>query len=727
MTAIYKRELKSYFNTVIGWLFIAVTIALMGVYFMAINLTYGYSNIAYMISSVAFLFIITIPILSMKTLAEERKTKTDQLILTAPVSVTKIVLGKYLAMISVLLVVIAIVSLLPIILSFYGNVPLGESYTAILGYFLYGAACMAVGLLISSMTESQVIAAVLSILVFFMTYLMSGICNLISTTGNLLTKVLNVFDFAERFNAFMGGTLDLTAVLYFVTVIGLSLFFTVQSIQKRRFSVSTKTFSLSAYNSTMMIVVSAAAVFANLMVNELPVRYINIDVTSEKLYELTDTTLEMLQNLEEEIHIYVLQSEENQDTILGETLRRYEEASKMIHVEYKDPMINPNFYQQYTTDGISMNSLIVESGQRYQVIDYTNIYETEIEYYTYSSTTTGYDGEGQITSAIDYVTKEEMPVVYSIVGHNEAEVSGSFLQAITKANVTMESINLLQYDSIPEDAEFVMIMAPVDDFSKDDANKILEYAKNGGKLFVVTASNIDIAIDMPNFQSILDYYNVTVEPGIIFESDRNYYYQSPLYLLPNIEVTSYTSDLYYDRYVFMPYAQPITVEEDDSLYFTSLLTTSDSSYAKVGAENAVTYEQEEDDMTGPFITGVLVEKTVEVMVDSVEAEDTESIEEDVVVTETTDSKLFLFTSELLFTDSANEMVSGANLTLFNNTFSSFIEEQEGSVSVPVKSYEEDYITVSQGMILLWGAVVIVMIPLALLICGIIIWARRRKR
>ena len=294
-----------------------------------------------------------------------------------------------------------------------------------------------------------------------------------------------------------------------------------------------------------------------------------------------------------------------------------------------------------------------------------------------------------------------MPVVYSIVGHNEAEVSGSFLQAITKANVTMESINLLQYDSIPEDAEFVMIMAPMEDFSKDDASKVLEYAKNGGKLFVVTASNMDIATDMPNFQTILDYYNVTVEPGIIFESDRNYYYQSPLYLLPDIEVTTYTSDLYYDRYVFMPYAQPITVVEDDSVYFTSILTTSDTSYAKVDADNAATYEQEEGDLTGPFITGVMMEAT--------------------------DSKLFLFSSEVLFTDSADEMVSGANLTLFNNTFSSFIDEQEGNVSVPMKSYEEDYITVSQGMILLWGAVVIVMIPLVLLTCGIVIWARRRKR
>lgn len=544
---------------------------------------------------------------------------------------------------------------------------------------------------------------------------------MISSTGNILTKLLSVFDFATRFNAFMGGNLDFTAVLYFVTVIGLALFFTVQSIQKRRFSVSVKTVSLSAYNSTMVLVAAGVAVFLNLIVNELPVRYTKMDVTSEKLYELTETTLEMLQGLEEEIKIYVLQSEENQDTVLGETLRRYQESSKWIQVEYKDPLTNPNFYQQYTTDGISMNSLIVESGQRYQVINYNNIYETEIDYYSYSSTVTGYDGEGQITSAIDYVTKKEMPVVYSIVGHNEAEISGSFLQAMTKANVTMESINLLQYDRIPDDAEFIMIMAPMEDFSKDDADKVLEYAQKGGKLFVVTASNVDIENNMPNFQRILDYYNVTVEPGLVFESDRNYYYQSPVYLLPEIEYTSYTDDLYSDRYIFLPYAQPITIAEDDSVYFTPILSTSDTSYAKVNGESAVTYEQEEGDLTGPFVVGAVLEKTIEI--EDVSVETGENAEE----TEAVTSSMFLFSSELLFTDSADEMVSGANLVLFNNTFSSFIEEQKGSVSVPVKSYEEDYITVSQGMIILWGTVVVVMIPLVLLITGIVIWVRRRKR
>jgi ABC-2 type transport system permease protein len=250
-----------------------------------------------------------------------------------------------------------------------------------------------------------------------------------------------------------------------------------------------------------------------------------------------------------------------------------------------------------------------------------------------------------------------------------------------------------------------MIMAPTSDFSSDDADKILTYVENGGKLFMVTAADCDIAGDMPNLQKILDYFNVTVEPGLIFEGNANYYYQVPFYLLPEVNYSEYTSDFYSSKYIFMPYAQAITVEEDDEVYYTSILSATEDAYIKQNIDTMTTYDKEEGNLTGPFDLAVFVEKT----------------------TDTADSQLFLFGSEALFTDSADQIVSGTNLTLFNNSISSYISEQEGSVSVPVKSYEEDYLTVSQGMVLLWGAVVILMIPLALLAAGLIIWIRRRKK
>ncbi len=145
MIAIYKRELKNFFTTVTGWLFIAAHVCMAGLYFFAVNLLSGYANVGETVSSILFLLLLTTPILSMRILAEERKQKTDQLTLTSPVSVAGIVCGKYLALATVFTVPVAVMCTFPIILSRYGTVPMGESYTAILVYYLFGLTDLSCG------------------------------------------------------------------------------------------------------------------------------------------------------------------------------------------------------------------------------------------------------------------------------------------------------------------------------------------------------------------------------------------------------------------------------------------------------------------------------------------------------------------------------------------------------------------------------------------------------
>ena len=187
MTAIYKRELKTFFTTVTGWLFIAAHICLAGLYFFAINLLSGYSNVGQSFSSILFLLLLSTPILSMRMLAEERKQKTDQLILTSPVSIGGIVAGKYLAMATVFTLPVAVMALFPLILSRYGTVPMGESYTALLAYYLFGLTCLAIGLFISSITESQIIALCLICLVgMFLLYRQILLLSLDDQEGRLL-------------------------------------------------------------------------------------------------------------------------------------------------------------------------------------------------------------------------------------------------------------------------------------------------------------------------------------------------------------------------------------------------------------------------------------------------------------------------------------------------------------------------------------------------------------
>ena len=320
MLAIYKRELKSYFHSFIGLLFIGVSLFFVGLYFTVYNVTYGSPYFSYAISSVIFIFLISVPVLSMRIMAEERHSKTDQLILTAPVSVGKIVLGKYLALLTIFAIPTAIISVYPLILSHFGSVPMSEAYLAVLGYFLYGATAIAIGVLVSAMTESQVIAAVLSFGVLFLGYMMSSICSLISSTGNVLTTILGIYDMYTPFAMLLNGTLDVASIVYFLSLTAIALFLATQVIQKRRYSVSVKHFSLGAYSTGTIAVFVVAVVLVNMIVAQLPGSITSIDVTSNKLYSITEQTEQFLDTLEEDITIYVLVNEQEEDTILVQIL-----------------------------------------------------------------------------------------------------------------------------------------------------------------------------------------------------------------------------------------------------------------------------------------------------------------------------------------------------------------------------------------------------------------------
>lgn len=704
MKAIFKKEFLSYMHSVVGFLFMAVTIFFFALYATVYNLLSGYPYVSYTLSAIIFLFLLAIPILSMRILAEERKQRTDQLILTAPVSVGKIVLGKFFAMAAIFMIPVLLMCVFPLYLQKFGTISMGETYVAILAFALYGLTCIAVGLFISSITESQVIAAVLSFGILFLTYMMSGIQNIISSTGNLLTKFLGIFDFQTRFANMTNGILDITAVVYFISVIGLLLFLTTQSIQKRRYSVSVRNFSMGAYSSITIVIVVALTVIVNLIAGKVPSKYTNIDVTSNKLYTITDQTKKLLENLTEDINIFVINSEDSADTTLNQTLKYYEDSSSHIKVTYIDPLVNPQFVSQYTTSSIAQNSIVVESAKRYQLISYNDIYETQTDYSTYQQNVTGYDAEGQLTSAIAYCTSEDMPKIYMIAGHNEYTLDSGFQTAIEKENIEYETINLMDYEAVPEDAECIIIHAPEKDFSSDDADKVIAYLNQGGKAFITVEY---VGTELPNFERILSEFGMTIQMGYAVDTSAGNYYQKPIFLLPNVEYADETNGLtgaY--TYLIAPYAQGIDVpdEEIEGITYTKLLNGSENSIVKTNITNASTYEKEEGDIEGPVCIGVKAEKTLD----------------------SGTSTIYLFASAQMFTDSIDNAVSGNNKQLFSNIMST-LANHETSVSVPVKSYEMDSLIVSASDLAVFGIIAVVILPLALLAAGLIIWLNRRSK
>ena len=727
MPAIYKKELRSYFHSFVGPLFIGVTLFLFGIYFTAYDLFMGYPYIGYALSAVIFLFFFSVPILSMRILAEERKQKTDQFLLTAPVRVWDIVLGKFYALATLLLIPVAIISIYPLVLSAFGEISFAETYLALGAFFLYGLACIAIGEFVSSITESQMIAAIVSFGFLFVGYVMNAICNMISSTGNWLTKVLSVFDMSGRFDELMDGSLSLSSCVYFLSIILLFLVFTEQSIQKRRYHVSKKNFSLSAYSSTVIAGSIAVAVILNLIVAELPSRYTVFDLTANRLYSLTDDTKELVSNIGEDVTIYVLANENQADSTLANTLDSYEGLSSHIKVTYVDPAVNPKFYTKYTDGSISSNSVIVESSRRSRVVDYNDLYVSEYDYSTYSQNVTGYDAEGQITSAISYVLSENMPKIYMVTGHGELELDSTFTDAIQKANIDTETINLMDYDAVPEDAAAVFVNAPAGDFSSDDTEKLLTYLNDGGDIFINTTYT---GKDMPNFDKLLDFYGVQVSKGLIIETAQNSYYQDPFYLLPSIEYDTITSDIYSgNSYVFAPYCQGLTFTEKEDVEVTPLLASSEKSYVRDDIENSTSYDRQDGDEDGPFYIGLSCTAQVAGAA-SQEQETDESGNTDAASgdVKNSESTAIIFSCESLFTQEADAMVAGTNQKLFSGVLQAFETEdgESSSVVIPVKNYEVEYLTVSQSWISVLALITVVVIPFGFLITGFVIWFRRRK-
>jgi ABC-2 type transport system permease protein len=500
----------------------------------------------------------------------------------------------------------------------------------------------------------------------------------------------------------MNGCLDITGIVYFLTIIALCLFLTCQVVQKRRFSFSAKKIGTSVFSVGTIVIAVAVAVVVNLVINELPSTVTSIDATSTKLYSLTDDTKTYLKLLDEDVTIYVLVSEDSADTTVQETLKRYEDLSSHISVVYKDPNLYPNFYSQYTDSTPSTGDLIVVSGDRSRVVSYNDLYETEFDYSTYSQNVTGYDAEGQITSAIQFVSMDasELPVIYEVTGHGETNLDGGFSEAVEKANITLSDLTLLKEDAVPEDASAIIINCPTSDFSSDDADKVIAYLDNGGKAIIITDFEYK---GLTNFEKILDAYGVSRVDGIVAENDSNYYYNNnPFYILPNVASTSYTTSVA-GKYIFAPYAEAFSYDTaNEDVTYTELLSTTDSAVSKTDSANATTTEYEEGDVSGPFTLALAVEKG--------------------------DMKLVVAGSCVLFTDSADSIVSGANASMFTDTLSELVgDESIASSVIPVKEYSLSTITITSIHTIIAGLAAAVVLPILLLLAGIIIWAARRKK
>lgn len=287
MSAVFRHELRNYFHSLTAYVFGAFLLAVIGIGAMFYNLEAAVSNFEFVLSFASIIFVVIVPILTMRTMAEERRQRTDQLLYSLPITTTQVVLGKYLALLVVYLIPLAVVSLYPLLFSQFGEVYLPTSYGSLFAFFLMGAALLAVGMFLSSLTDNQGFAAGIGVAAILLNYYSVSLAEYTSSTAmgslialyvialllgvvirgltrnenlaygvtfvliaalsvayfvnssafeGLLPDIMTKLSLFRQFSSFVNGAFDLTAIVYYVSVMGFFLFLSVQSMEKRRYN-----------------------------------------------------------------------------------------------------------------------------------------------------------------------------------------------------------------------------------------------------------------------------------------------------------------------------------------------------------------------------------------------------------------------------------------------------------------------------------------------------------
>ena len=287
MGAIFRHELRNYFHSLTAYVFGAFLLAVVGLGSVLYNLQAAVSNFEFVLSFASIIFVVIVPILTMRTLAEERRQRTDQLLYSLPITTTQVVLGKYFALLVVYLIPLAVVSLYPLLFSQFGEVYLPTSYGSLFAFFMMGAALLAVGMFLSSLTDNQGFAAGIGVAAILLNYYSVSLAEYTSSTAmgslialyvialllgvvihnltrnenlaygvtfvliaalsvayfvnssafeGLLPDIMTKLSLFRQFNSFVNGAFDLTAIVYYVSVMGFFLFLSVQSMEKRRYN-----------------------------------------------------------------------------------------------------------------------------------------------------------------------------------------------------------------------------------------------------------------------------------------------------------------------------------------------------------------------------------------------------------------------------------------------------------------------------------------------------------
>lgn len=463
--------------------------------------------------------------------------------------------------------------------------------------------------------------------------------------------------------------------------------------ERLRTAASSHSSRRGAFSAGLTALAVAAVIIFNLLAAQLPSTVSQFDLTDSGIYDITTTTTDYLAGITDDVEIHVLSGEDSVDSRIVRFLSKYEKLSDHISVEYVDPVIHPAVLSTYDVEN---NTVVVtcEATGRQESFSISEIigYDQLTYYYYGQYLETDFDAEGLLTSAIDTVLSGATRTVYRTAGHDEASLSVDTIELLNKNHLALEEVNLLINNGIPDDCDLLLILAPTRDLADDELTMIQEYLSAGGQVVYCMASQ---DLSLPNFEALCAGYGMTVEAGLIADTQR-YYQNYPFLFFPLVDSgVDAARTLTNDSTVLFYGSRGMTLTEParDTVTVESFLDTSEGGYTVT-----------EDNVQTPGVY-------------SVGAMATEEIDDGLT------ARLTVFGCVPVDTSVTSTFTNLDNTPLFLQSIVCGFDDIS-NLSIEPVSLEDPTNTVTTGG--LWALLFVFVIPLAAILFGFVRWMRRRK-
>lgn len=454
-----------------------------------------------------------------------------------------------------------------------------------------------------------------------------------------------------------------------------------------------------SYTLAMTSIVIAIVIVFNMIVNLIPENKRQFDISSTNIYEISSKSKKIINKVDHDVTFYVLAEKSSTDKRIKTFINKYASLSDKIHIKWIDPVLHPSALTKY---GAEENNIVIscKKTNRTTTVSFDDILVSSASYYSTSSSASSFDGDGQLTSALNYVTSDKEYKAYYTSGHGESSLSSEVTSLLTKSRISTSDLLLMTATSIPDDCDLLIIDGATSDFTKDEVKLLSSYLKKGGKVVTLLAQTNK---SMKNLYSLLKDYGLTVQSGYIADTERSYqgnYY----YLIPNLSVSGDMASGISSNSVMMINSKGMTQSTParDSISTDSFMTTSSNGYA-------VTKKKQTQ---GTYVLGATSTESVKVK---------NSKGKKV----TKESRLTVYGSNMLIDEQITSSFSSLeNLTLFTNSVTASLDNAD-NVSISPKSLEVSYNTIAHPGP--FSILVVFVIPVGLIIGGFIVWFRRRRR